>query len=179
MQSVAIVDFFKILLILISRNRLEVTLHLSGGGISDVRNLTDYQMAFRRVALMLLLTYLFMGWCNPLRTPSFRGKRQIAMIQVKEMENALKLYRIDLGRFPTTGEGLAALIRNPGKSLRWLGPYLNKARIPSDPWGRSYFYRCPGLHGDYDMFTLGADGIEGGSGDNADITNWETAELQK
>ncbi len=128
---------------------------------------------------MLLLTYLFMGLCSPLRTPLSRGKRQIAMIQMKEIENALKLYHFDLGRFPTTGEGLAALIKNPGKSSRWLGPYLNKAMIPKDPWGRSYYYRCPGLHGDYDMFSLGADGIEGGSGDNADITSWETTKPQK
>ncbi len=123
---------------------------------------------------MLTAAYLLIGWCSPLRNPLRKGKRQIAKIQIKEIEGALKLFHFDMGRFPTTAEGLGALIRNPGNSPRWMGPYSGKPEILKDPWGRPYHYRFPGDHGDYDLYSLGADGTEGGDGDNADITSWET-----
>ena len=104
-----------------------------------------------------------------------RGRTQIAIIQIKELEGGLKLFHYDTGRHPTTSEGLFALVRNPNTGARWLGPYLQRAEIPRDPWDRPYLYRCPGRHGDYDLFSYGADGVEGGDGVSADITSWEGA----
>ncbi len=97
-----------------------------------------------------------------------KGKDQIAKIQIKELEGALQLYSFDMGRYPETGEGLEALIRNPGNSDSWRGPYLAKA-LPKDPWGRPYMYRSPGQHGDFDLFSYGADGVEG----EDDICSWK------
>ena len=102
-----------------------------------------------------------------------RGKEQIAKIQIKELEGALQLFSFDVGRYPSTSEGLEAMIRNPGNMESWRGPYLSKAELPKDPWGKLYTYRCPGQHGDFDLFSYGPDGVEGGEGENADITNWK------
>lgn len=101
-----------------------------------------------------------------------RGKQEIAKIQIKELEGSLQLFSFDVGRFPTSSEGLEALVRNPGNMESWRGPYLTKA-VPKDPWGKEYVYRCPGSHGDFDLFSYGPDGIEGGEGENADIASWK------
>ena len=98
-----------------------------------------------------------------------KGKDQIAKIQIKEIEGALQLFSFDMGRYPNTGEGLDALVRNPGNIDSWKGPYLAKD-VPKDPWGRPYAYRCPGMHGDYDLFSFGADGTDGG---DDDICSWK------
>ena len=79
---------------------------------------------------------------------------------------------MDIGRYPTTAEGLDALIRNPSGLMTWKGPYLGKREIPKDPWGRFYVYRSPGQHGAYDLFSYGQDGVEGGEGEDEDVTNW-------
>ena len=100
-----------------------------------------------------------------------KGKAEIAKLQVHDLEGALGLFRFDVGRYPNTSEGLASLIDNPGID-NWSGPYLSKKTLPKDPWGRDYQYRSPGLHGDYDLYSLGADGIEGGADDSADVTSW-------
>ena len=101
-----------------------------------------------------------------------RGKEQIAKIQINEIEGALQLFSFDNGRYPNTSEGLEALIRNPGNLESWNGPYLEKSALPNDPWGKPYVYRSPGQFGDFDLFSFGPDGVEGGEGENADIVNW-------
>lgn len=98
-----------------------------------------------------------------------KGKDQITKIQIKELEGALQLFAFDMGRNPSTAEGLESLVRNPGDNDSWKGPYLAKA-LPQDPWGRNYMYRCPGNNGDYDLFSLGADGTEG---NEDDICSWK------
>jgi general secretion pathway protein G len=98
-----------------------------------------------------------------------KGKDQIARIQIKEIEGAIQLYSFDVGRNPESGEGLDALVRNPGNLESWKGPYMSKA-LPADPWGKPYLYRSPGQHGDYDLFSPGADGTEG---NDDDICNWK------
>jgi len=100
-----------------------------------------------------------------------KGKVEIAKLQIDQLEGALGLFRFDVGRYPNTGEGLVALLDNPGID-NWAGPYLDKQSLPKDPWGREYQYRSPGLHGDYDLYSFGADGVEGGESDNADVTSW-------
>jgi general secretion pathway protein G len=98
-----------------------------------------------------------------------KGKDQIAKIQIKEIEGAIQLFSFDMGRNPDSAEGLESLVRNPSNSDSWKGPYLAKA-LPNDPWGRPYIYRCPGTHGDYDLFSSGADGTEG---TDDDICSWK------
>ena len=102
-----------------------------------------------------------------------RGREQIARIQISEFEGALQLFALDVGRFPTTSEGLEALRSNPGNVASWNGPYIKKD-LPMDPWGKPYIYRNPGTHGtDFDLYSYGPDGVEGGEGENADIGNWK------
>jgi len=101
-----------------------------------------------------------------------RGKEQIAKIQISEIEGALQLFSFDNGRYPNTSEGLESLIRSPGNIESWNGPYLEKSTLPLDPWGKPYVYRSPGQFGDFDLFSYGPDGVEGGEGANADIVNW-------
>ena len=81
------------------------------------------------------------------------------------------MYRLDAGHYPTSEQGLEALVTRPQNEPKWSGPYLKKA-VPQDPWGRPYVYKFPGEHGDYDIYSFGKDGQPGGQGDNADITNW-------
>ena len=100
-----------------------------------------------------------------------KSETKIAKAQVEALFKALDQYRIDVGRYPATEQGLAALLARPGDEARWAGPYLSKA-IPKDPWGRDYQFRSPGEHGDCDVFSFGRDGRLGGEGEDADITSW-------
>ena len=100
------------------------------------------------------------------------AKTDTAKIQVEKLGGVLDLYRLELGRYPTDDEGLESLVEKPGDVDGWNGPYLKNRDSLIDPWGRPYIYRSPGQHGDYDLFTLGADGGEGGEGEDQDIVNW-------
>jgi general secretion pathway protein G len=97
-----------------------------------------------------------------------KARQTTAKAQISEFETVLDLFKLDVGRYPTTDEGLQALQVRPSGVDNWDGPYLKK-NIPMDPWGAAYVYRQPGQHGDFDLFSLGADGKEGGEGVNADI----------
>ncbi len=100
-----------------------------------------------------------------------QGKAEIAKLQVDQLEGAIGLFRFDVGRYPSSTEGLEALIRDSGIE-NWSGPYLEKSTVPKDPWGREYEYRSPGQHGDFDLWSHGADGTTGGEEDAADVTSW-------
>ena len=100
-----------------------------------------------------------------------QGKVEIARLQIDQLDGALGLFHFDVGRYPTSAEGLQALIEDPGID-NWSGPYLDKKTLPSDPWNREYQFRSPGVHADYDLWSNGSDGQEGGEGDGADITSW-------
>lgn len=100
------------------------------------------------------------------------SKQKIAKTQIGLIETALDMFRLDVGRYPTTQEGLKVLWENPGNIPNWQGPYLKKP-IEKDPWGHPYIYISPGKHGAYDLYSLGADGKPGGTGENKDITSWE------
>jgi general secretion pathway protein G len=100
-----------------------------------------------------------------------RAKTDTARLQVENLATALDLFRLDVGRYPTAQEGLAALVTPAGGVVQWSGPYV-KGGLPVDPWGRPYGYRIPGTQGrPYDLYTLGADGAPGGEGENRDIFN--------
>jgi general secretion pathway protein G len=94
----------------------------------------------------------------------------IAKAQIEAFEKALDTFRLDVGRYPTTEEGLSALLTKPAAAVKWNGPYLKKD-IPPDPWGHAYIYRSPGTKGDFEILSYGKDGQPGGSADSADITN--------
>ena len=99
-------------------------------------------------------------------------KVKAATIQIESLESALDLYALDTGRYPSTSEGLNALMERPAGETSWGGPYLKGNAVPNDPWKRPYIYRSPGEHGAYDIMSYGADGQEGGTGAAADITSW-------
>ena len=101
-----------------------------------------------------------------------KAKVSTAKTQIAALESAISAYRLDVGSFPTTDQGLQALRTQPGGVENWDGPYLPKD-IPPDPWGHPYVYRCPSEHGDYEIISYGADGREGGDGVNKDILSWK------
>lgn len=131
--------------------------------------------------LELLVVLVILGLLAALIGPRVVGrlgkaKTDIARSQIALLETALDQFRLDVGRYPTTEEGLRVLIEPPRDEEirdRWQGPYLKKKKIPLDPWGHPYQYRSPGEHGEYDLWSYGADGKPGGTGENADITSWE------
>lgn len=100
-----------------------------------------------------------------------KAKTKVARAQIDGFEKALDAYRIDVGRYPTTEQGLGALDARPDNETRWAGPYLKRA-VPVDPWGKPYLYRLPGEKGEVDIYSLGRDGKAGGEGEDADVGNW-------
>jgi len=100
------------------------------------------------------------------------AKQRAAKAQIELFGTALDTFRIDVGRYPTTQEGLKALREKPSGVEEWQGPYLPK-EIPLDPWGRPYVYKSPGEHGDYDLISYGRDGAQGGEGEDEDIVSWQ------
>jgi general secretion pathway protein G len=123
--------------------------------------------------VVLLILSLIAAFAVP-RVMNYLGgaRSDAAAIQIERLGGILDLYRLDMGRYPGTGDGLQALIDAPSGSERWNGPYLKKADSLIDPWGEPYEYIVPGEHGEYDLFTLGADGQIGGDGEDADATSW-------
>lgn len=128
--------------------------------------------------LELLVVMVIIGLLASYVGPKFFsqiGKSEVkaARAQIDALEKALDQFRLDLGRYPTTEQGLAALMERPAGEQKWGGPYLKKKAVPNDPWGRPYLYRQPGEHGEYDLLSLGKDGQPGGTGEAEDITNWQ------
>ena len=105
------------------------------------------------------------------------AKQTKAKIQIESLETAIMLYKLDSGRYPDTEQGLEALVQIPETGIiptKWRqGGYLEKGRLPQDPWGNSFVYLSPGTHGDYDIISYGADGVPGGEGEDRDINSWE------
>jgi general secretion pathway protein G len=123
--------------------------------------------------LELLVVMVIIGLLVGLVGPRFFGQigkseTQVAKAQLDSIEKALDQYRLDAGQYPTTQQGLAALVVKPDDAARWAGPYL-KREAPPDPWGRPYVYRAPGAKGEFELLTLGRDGQPGGNGDAQDV----------
>lgn len=126
--------------------------------------------------LELLVVMVIIGLLAGYVGPKFFGqigKSEVkaAKAQLVGFEKALDQYRLDCGHYPTTEQGLAALMVKPADEPRWAGPYLSKA-LPQDPWHHDYVYKAPGDHGEYDLLSYGRDGRPGGEGEDADVTNW-------
>jgi general secretion pathway protein G len=131
------------------------------------------QQGFTLVEMLVVITIigLIMGLIGP-RVLNYLSESKVkaAKIQLQSFASALDLFYLDAGRFPSTAEGLAALVqRTPGVTA-WNGPYLKGGNVPTDPWSHAYVYRAPGEHGPYDIVSFGSDGQEGGSGVAADIS---------
>jgi general secretion pathway protein G len=126
--------------------------------------------------LELLVVIVIIGLLASIAAPKLfkqigKSETKTASAQIESLGLALDQYRIDVGQYPTTEQGLVALYKNPGNVPKWAGSYLKK-NIPNDPWGKPYLYKSPGDHGDYDLFTLGKDGQLGGTEEAEDVVNW-------
>lgn len=127
--------------------------------------------------LELLVVLVILGLLAAVAAPrvmNYLGgaKTDTAGIQIDNLSTTLDLYRLDVGHYPSEEQGLEALLQPPPDANGWNGPYVRKEDMITDPWGRRYVYRYPGEHLEFDLYTLGADGTEGGEGENQDVTNW-------
>jgi general secretion pathway protein G len=133
------------------------------------------EAGFTLVEMLVVITIigLIMALVGP-RVLNYLAESKVktAKIQIQSIASALDLYYLDAGRYPSSAEGLAALVQPTGGNASWNGPYLKGGLVPLDPWGKPYVYRSPGEHGAYDVVSLGSDGQEGGVGTAADITSW-------
>ena len=141
---------------------------------------TPNNRGFTLIELMVVIVIL--GILAGLIVPRIMGrpeeaKQLKAKMQIESMETALKLYKLDNGFYPDTEQGLQALVEMPETGnvpKNWKsGGYLEKGKLPRDPWGNEFIYLSPGVHGEYDIVSYGADGVQGGEDKNADINNWE------
>lgn len=128
--------------------------------------------------LELLVVLVILGFLASLVGPQVLkqiggSKTKAAVLQIEEFSTALDLFHLDSGRYPSTADGLKALIEEPASARIWNGPYLKKKVIRDDPWGNPYYFSSPGEHGDFDLYSLGRDNREGGEGEDADVVSWE------
>ena len=131
------------------------------------------ELGFTLVEMLVVITIigLIMGLVGP-RVLHYLSESKVkaAKIQMQSFSSSLDLFNLDAGRYPSTSEGLAALVRRPPGVAAWNGPYLKGGNVPNDPWNNPYIYRAPGEHNPFDIVSLGSDGQEGGSGTAADIS---------
>ncbi len=134
---------------------------------SDEAGFTLVELLVVMVILVLLASFIgprVMGYLGSSRSKS-------AGVQIQGLSTSLELYYLDMGRYPTTAEGLAALVEKPADAATWNGPYLGKAVVPLDPWGKPYHYAQPGKNTAFDLYSLGRDNREGGTGEDGDLWN--------
>jgi general secretion pathway protein G len=138
------------------------------------RVLRRAEAGFTLVEMLVVIAIigLIMGLVGP-RVLNYLGDSKVkaAKLQIESFSSSLDLFYLDVGRYPTGGEGLSALTQRPGNAAIWNGPYLKTGAVPTDPWGHVYLYRSPGERGPYEIVSLGSDGQEGGTGTAADISN--------
>lgn len=137
---------------------------------------TRRQTGFTLLELLVVLGIIAMlaGLVGP-QVMKHMGESKIkaAKVQIEDLAQTLDMYKLDVGSYPTSEQGLNALVDNPGDIQRWNGPYLRKSKVPLDPWNNEYRYTSPGEHGKFDISSLGADGKEGGEGEDQDLNSWE------
>jgi general secretion pathway protein G len=137
---------------------------------------SGHEDGFTLIEILVVITIigLLMSLVGP-RVLNYLSESKVkaATIQIQSFASSLDLFYLDLGHYPTTAEGLAALVQPPAGETGWNGPYLAKGFVPNDPWGRPYSYRSPSEHGPYEIVSLGSSGKEGGSGTAVAIKSWE------
>ena len=148
--------------------------------LDKLRRVKNHSLGFTLIELMVVIVIL--GILAGLIIPRIMGrpeeaKQLKAKMQIEAIETALKLYKLDNGGYPDTEQGLQALIEKAETGnipQKWReGGYLEKGKLPKDPWGNEFVYLSPGINGEYDLSSYGADGVQGGDGKNLDINNWE------
>ena len=137
---------------------------------SSFRRTLERGFTLVEMLVVISIIALIMALVGP-RVLNFLGESKVkaAKIQIASLESALDLYALDTGQYPSSSEGLDALMHRPGGVTSWSGPYLKGNEVPNDPWGRPYIYRSPGEHGPYDIVSYGPKGQEGGT---AEINSW-------
>ncbi len=141
------------------------------GKLNPGRSTAGFTLIELLVVLMIL--GLLAGLVGPRVLKQLGGaKSDTAQLQIAELSSGLDLFYLEVGRYPTTEEGLSALASEPAGVPNWNGPYLRKNDIPSDPWGQAYHYRYPGDSGDFDLYSLGRDNVDGGEDEDTDIVSW-------
>jgi len=143
--------------------------------------MTNNRIAKRRAArgmtlIEILVVLVLLGIVMGIVAGNFIGqgeeaKRKAASIEISQIVNTLDLFKLEIGRYPTSQEGLQALITAPSGVNNWNGPYWKKGTVPKDPWGNEYRYVAPGAKGPYDIISYGADAKEGGEGPNKDVSS--------
>jgi general secretion pathway protein G len=143
-------------------------------GLAGARLSSQRMQGFTLLELLVVMVIigLLAGYVGP-KYFSQIGKSEVkaTRAQIDGLSKAIDQFRLDVGRYPTTEEGLASLNTRPSNLNKWDGPYLSK-NVPQDPWGNPYVYKSPGEHGEYDLISYGKDGQPGGEGEAADIVNW-------
>jgi general secretion pathway protein G len=146
-------------------------------GFCEVANHRGFTL-IEIMVVIIILGILAMYVAPKLMGRPEEAKQVRAKMDIAALETALKLYKLDSGIYPGTEQGLLALVQRPESGVvpkRWRqGGYLEKGKVPKDPWGNDYIYLSPGLKGDFDIISYGADGVPGGENENKDITNWDT-----
>lgn len=138
---------------------------------SPGRRMAGFTLIELLVVLMIL--GLLAGLVGPRVLKQLGGaKSDTAQLQIAELSSGLDLFYLEVGRYPTTEEGLDALVSEPAGVSNWNGPYLRKNEIPHDPWGLPYHYLNPGENGDFDLYSLGRDNARGGEDEDQDIVSW-------
>jgi len=139
-----------------------------------MRYRTNRGFTLIELLVVLVILGLLAGLVGP-RVIKHLGdsKTKTAILQIEELSGALDVYRLEVGRYPSSDQGLTALIEKPSDAEQWNGPYLRKKTIRKDPWGYDYHYKSPGEHGAFDLYSLGADNSSGGEGEDRDVLGWE------
>lgn len=162
-----------------------MTLETADLSTEDTLDLDEQRLAARArskatrgfTLLELLVVLVILGLLAAVAVPqvlNYLGgaRTDAAGLQVQQLSATLDLYRLDAGRYPNQDEGLDALVVQPGDAKNWNGPYVKKEEMLVDPWGNRFVYRFPGQHGAFDLFSLGADGEEGGEDEDQDVVSW-------
>jgi general secretion pathway protein G len=134
-----------------------------------------YQRGYTILELLVVMGILAMlaGLAVPQAIRYFsRAKSETSQLQITNLVSAVEMYYLDIGKYPPNDMSLRALIEAPAGETKWAGPYIKKADALMDPWGKAYQYRFPGQHGSFDIFSLGRDGQQGGTGEDKDLTSW-------
>ena len=134
------------------------------------------ELGFTLLEMLVVLGIIAMlaGLVGPQVMKQLGGaKTKTAKVQIEDLAATLDMYRLDVGKYPTSDQGLQALVEQPDDANRWNGPYLRKGKVPLDPWNSEYKYTSPGEKGQFDLYSWGADGAEGGEGEDQDVVSWD------